>query len=297
MHWLTMAAGLWMATAAHANEYSQLPADVSPAAQAHTATANAALALDEAVGAGDDASAQSPGPVERDDAAQCSAIDDIHAGLPLGHTERPAQANAEHGPTLPQDAPANAAPVVAEQRHEIPRSARARAEQSAAAAPSRIERTSAIVPWYRSPYAALAGVLAIIVMLTVLARRFVPSARPIAGDVLRVVGRAPIGAKQSAVLLHVGQRLVLVGVGPDSLRTLSEITEPEEVSLLLGKVGGSSQAAQAFDTMLAEELHEYESDASSSPRDADEDVMRDSLRLTRGQLESLRTRIRSLQSA
>ncbi|HRX86055.1 MAG TPA: flagellar biosynthetic protein FliO, partial [Phycisphaerae bacterium] len=111
---------------------------------------------------------------------------------------------------------------------------------------------------------------------------------------LRVVGRVPVGAKQSAALLQVGRRVVLVGIGPDGLRTLTEITDAQEVALLLGK-SSSAAPAENFDHLLAEELEAY--DATEEDAETPQEAARESLQATRGQLESLRSRIRALQSA
>jgi flagellar biogenesis protein FliO len=53
-------------------------------------------------------------------------------------------------------------------------------------------------------------------------------------DVLEVLGRAPLAARQQVYLIRCGQKLVLVHVCPDGVETLTEITQPEEVERLLG---------------------------------------------------------------
>ena len=152
------------------------------------------------------------------------------------------------------------------------------------------------VPWYRSPYAALAGVLALIVAASAVFKRYVPAARSLATEALRVVGRTPLSAKQFAVLLQVGRRLVLVGVTADSVRTLTEITDAEEVALVLGKASPAARpASEAFDTTLAREFDKYDdqtNDAADETPDDDE-----TFRQTRGQLQSLLGKLRALQSA
>ncbi|MCB9851310.1 MAG: flagellar biosynthetic protein FliO [Phycisphaerales bacterium] len=218
---------------------------------------------------------------------------------PIEKTAVQPQVEADAAQAQPVISQPSATEVAAAPRRLIPRN---RDEATAAGADSvdratntTADRSAAVVPWYRGPYAALGGVLALIATLTVLVRRYLPAARPIAADALKVVGRAPISAKQSAILLHVGNRLVLVGVSGEGMRTLAEITDPQEVSLLLGRTVGRGEVGAGFDTLLADQLDRFDEE----PDDHTEEVeaVSDTLRVARGELESLRTRIRALHSA
>jgi flagellar biogenesis protein FliO len=53
-------------------------------------------------------------------------------------------------------------------------------------------------------------------------------------DVVSVLGRVSLSASQSAQLLRVGNKLVLVSVAQSGAETLTEITDPDEVERLLG---------------------------------------------------------------
>jgi len=296
MHWLMIVAGLWMMSPAQAEEPSGAG---HAAASTHATAANAALTLDDAT------SATEP---PADPAGQNAAQEQPSAADPAvepaaGQSQRKSTpVDAAEGSLYPPASAGekDAQPVAHAPRRIIPRGAHARPEAEPDAAPVEEESTTIgrtltpAVPWYRGPYAALAGVLVIIAVLTVLARRFVPTVRPMGGGALRVVGRVPVGAKQSAALLQVGRRVVLVGIGPDGLRTLTEITDAQEVALLLGK-SSSAAPAENFDHLLAEELEAY--DATEEDAETPQEAARESLQATRGQLESLRSRIRALQSA
>jgi flagellar biogenesis protein FliO len=59
-------------------------------------------------------------------------------------------------------------------------------------------------------------------------RGFLPS------DVVDVLGRVPIAARQFAQLLRVGNKLVLVALTPEGPTTLTEVTDPAEVDRLVG---------------------------------------------------------------
>jgi flagellar biogenesis protein FliO len=54
------------------------------------------------------------------------------------------------------------------------------------------------------------------------------------GEVVEVLGRAPLTHRQQLHLLRCGRKLVLVNVCAEGVETLTEITEPEEVDRLLG---------------------------------------------------------------
>ena len=65
-------------------------------------------------------------------------------------------------------------------------------------------------------------------------KRVFPSRLPAgSGALLEVLARTPVGPKQSVVLLRVAGRVLVVGVGPESLNTLSEISDAAEVEKLL----------------------------------------------------------------
>jgi flagellar biogenesis protein FliO len=53
-------------------------------------------------------------------------------------------------------------------------------------------------------------------------------------EVVSVLGRAPLAARQFAELLRVGNKLVLVAMTPTGPTTLTEVTDPLEVDRLVG---------------------------------------------------------------
>ena len=150
-------------------------------------------------------------------------------------------------------------------------------------------------PWYRTPYVALAGVLLLIGTLAKMAKRCVPAARPLAAHALQIIGRMPLSAKQSVVLLHIGNRLVLIGVTTDRMQTLAEIRDLQEVSLLLGRVAGAAgRTEDAFQTSLSTELDHFEQ--TEEEADTPEPATQATLEQTKDQLQSLLGRLRSLQT-
>ena len=83
--------------------------------------------------------------------------------------------------------------------------------------------------------ASLAVVVGLFFLVMWLVRRHLPRGMgPLPGDVLEVLGRAAVGQKQSVTLLRLGDRLLLVAISAGGIETLSEITDPDEVTRLLG---------------------------------------------------------------
>lgn len=98
--------------------------------------------------------------------------------------------------------------------------------------------------------AALALVLALVLALYWLARRFLPgqAARGPAGG-LKVLGRLALAPRKGLVLVQVGARILVLGVSEQGVNSLASIEDPQEVAQLLGGGGGAfarslKQAAQ-----------------------------------------------------
>lgn len=98
--------------------------------------------------------------------------------------------------------------------------------------------------------------------------------------VLRVLGRYPIARGRSLVILQLDTRVLLLDQSSDGFKTLSEITEPEEVASILMKTRdeeGASQAAR-FSGML----REMESDPRALDDTYTTDQLTDRVRRIRG---------------
>jgi flagellar biogenesis protein FliO len=53
-------------------------------------------------------------------------------------------------------------------------------------------------------------------------------------DVVEVLGRAALGHHQHVQLVRCGAKLLLLSIAPSGTETLTEITDPDEVSRLVG---------------------------------------------------------------
>lgn len=105
---------------------------------------------------------------------------------------------------------------------------------------------------------ALALVLGLLLVTVWLLRKAQPrSSRPLPKEVAEVLGRAPLGGRNQAQLLRLGNKLVLVSVTPDHAETICEITDEAEVARLraLCDQHGAGSAA-AFDELFGQMANE-----------------------------------------
>jgi flagellar biogenesis protein FliO len=70
--------------------------------------------------------------------------------------------------------------------------------------------------------------------------------------VVEVLGHQTIAGRQQVHLLRIGKRLLLVSVMPDSMETLTEITDPMEVDRIAGicRQSGSGSSTGAFQAVM-----------------------------------------------
>lgn len=101
---------------------------------------------------------------------------------------------------------------------------------------------------------ALAGVLGLIGLLTLLVRRLAPRVGHMSAGHIEVVGRSFVSAKQSVALVRVGDRIVVVGICPESMSQLLVIDDPVEVGRLSVRSKGGSAA---FDRLVQGEARSY----------------------------------------
>lgn len=122
--------------------------------------------------------------------------------------------------------------------------------------------------------AALAVVAALIFATRAVLKRLGPAAKASgAGAAIEVVAQTPLAPGRQLSLVRVGRRLVLVGSGPAGLRSLAELTAPQEVEEVLADARSAKPGA--FAGMLARQkaLAGAEDDAKSSDQvPADEET-------------------------
>jgi len=92
-------------------------------------------------------------------------------------------------------------------------------------------------PWVKT-LLALAVVAILIVLVRLLLLRFGGPGRPGRRErALEVLARVSVGGRHQLLLVRMGERIVLVALSPSGVRALSEVTDAEEVSRLLGALG------------------------------------------------------------
>jgi flagellar protein FliO/FliZ len=72
-----------------------------------------------------------------------------------------------------------------------------------------------------------------------------------AGDAIDVIADIPLGQKERAVLLKVGQTQILVGVAPGHVNTLHVLTEPIDLSK---PADGSNDKRPSFKSLMMRSL-------------------------------------------
>lgn len=105
-----------------------------------------------------------------------------------------------------------------------------------------VKAASDVLPSFGVPFesmyttgAALAVVLGLFLLFAGLVRRGTKKSNSVLPEeVVSVLGRVPIAARQFAELIRVGNKLVLVSVTPGGAEPLTEITDPIEIDRLVG---------------------------------------------------------------
>lgn len=100
------------------------------------------------------------------------------------------------------------------------------------------ERASPPRPTWRSGWVlntatALGAVIVAILALRGVLARWVRGGGTAGAHAVEVLSRTPIAARQHVTLLRIGGRILICGESPGGLRTLSEITDPDEIATLL----------------------------------------------------------------
>lgn len=90
----------------------------------------------------------------------------------------------------------------------------------------------------------LAGVLAVMLLLYWLVRRFLPGQGvPLRSARLRMLGRLGLGQRSQVALIQVGQKVLVLGVTPTNVNLLGKLDSVEE----LGQDGvGQAESAAGF---------------------------------------------------
>ncbi len=96
-------------------------------------------------------------------------------------------------------------------------------------------------------------------------KRYVPGGRQLfASPAMEVLGRSHIDPRRYVALVRVGRRLLVVGVGPDSMAPLSEIGDAEEVAELLAVARPKTEGGRSlFQNLFRQYLDRSDAEADA----------------------------------
>lgn len=185
---------------------------------------------------------------------------------PVAARKLPFQIVPTHGAPAPS-ATTSDGPLVTRSSHGLPSTPRAASVTPADGQPLPLappRRSASGVPdrsRSHSPARALSTVISSVVVVLGLFALLVWGARrtrprhhaALPGEVLEMLGRAPLNARQEMQLVRVGNKLLLLSVTATAAETLTEITDPEEIDRLAGicRHGQSDGISVSLREMLA----------------------------------------------
>lgn len=208
-------------------------------------------------------------PVDANNAA--SIVESTPATQPAAVKVEP-QAKRE-APTSPTPAPAIIVPPASESR-SLGRAAnsppRTSVGDTVALNPAARQAESSswlgVLDPRRNEFTRVLGALAAVVGLILLARtvavRYMPSLMAVKGDrpsgVIEVLARYPIGRGQQLLVLKFARRILLVHQAGTAARTLTEMTDPDEVAATLSRLEAGASAGSV--TKFRDALKSFERD-------------------------------------
>jgi flagellar biogenesis protein FliO len=121
---------------------------------------------------------------------------------------------------------------------------------------------------------ALAGVIALILVLRAFAKRLIPGAVTHRGSsAVKILGRCIISPRQNLLVVQFGKRLVLVGDAGANLNPLCEITDPDEVAAILAQARDESiSVARRFESLFGRARKDFADAPDAQPGDQFDDA-------------------------
>ncbi len=202
---------------------------------------------------------------------------DLAAPRPTAESSRPVRAAAPSTASLPLPIPAN-------ERQPLGSGSPTKGTGDATTSTS----------WWLSTALALGAVIAVIFVLRAVIQKWSGTTPTSAGSpVVEVLTRVPVAPKNHILLVRLGGRILVLGDGPQGLRTLSDLHEPEEVAELLTAISAArSQSVTTSFNHLVRSLGGQTDDPSVT--DEGQDAGEYHLDAARERVSSLMMRLRSL---
>ncbi len=189
---------------------------------------------------------------------------------------------------VPNSSVASGMPTAAQDRQVIQRRSASETVPRGAEAQYPVQRpVRGLGSWSIWDSLPLLVVLILIGGVALVIKRSMPVRRMLAGGgVLVVLARLPISAKQSLMLVKMGRQLVLLGVTPDRISSLSVVTDPEQVTSMVGDVasGNKDSMTRAFAEAFSDESKAYAGAEEDEP----------AVPSASGQVKNLLEKVRSL---
>lgn len=150
--------------------------------------------------------------------------------------------------------------------------------------------------WVLNTITALGVVISLIFAMRLVMNKL--SGRAVMGGrtgIVEVLSRTSISPRNQIMLLRLGQRIIVVSEGPNGVRTLANLDDPDEVAGLLTTINSSKPGSitQSFNQLLNRADTEMDNPAGFTAEhggDEDEHLVDK----TRNELSSLLSRIRSM---
>lgn len=171
---------------------------------------------------------------------------------------------------------------------------------------SQVPQASDNRPWYRNSLFSLALVLSLIMGCFWGLRKILPSLRaPQHSEAIKIIARTALTPKQHLALVKCGQRMILIGVSPDRIDSLSEVEDAHEISTLpTREVSKNSKLTGHIDTDFDDVLEREQDSYSDDLQNVGDAVTvegitkpsRNVARLARPPLKELLDRVRALKS-
>lgn len=128
------------------------------------------------------------------------------------------------------------------------------------------------------------------VFLLVMIKKYLPGHRQLfSHPAMEILGRTHFDQRRYASLLRVGKRIIVIGVSPDEMRTLSEITDDEEITAIMEVARPKSEMGLTIFQKLFKR-HVIDTEAAETRALAREKAME-----LEEQMSSLKERVRAMR--
>lgn len=115
-----------------------------------------------------------------------------------------------------------------------------------------------------------------------------------AGGAVTVVSRQMLTPKHQVFVLRVGHRLLVVGDSGQGMQPLAEVTDPAEMSEIIGEATSVSLRADAFAATLDEVDSQYVAGDEDEEPDDSPELSAGGLGMARSEVQSLLAKVRQL---